>query len=169
MPVSDFFSLRLPFLTPGGPFSSLSVGKASISAPNSLIRSLICEPSVPTGYSTLDRSAYTGFRILRMPVSLPDPRRTVFEPMGGKANISAQNSLTGGPICKPSIPIGYSTLKRSARAGFGFFRSSVPLPNPRRAVFEPNCRKTIDFRSKFHNRESYLGADRSYKLLYPQK
>ncbi|XXG88364.1 hypothetical protein AAC387_Pa12g0580 [Persea americana] len=111
MPVSDFFSLRLPFQTPGGPFSSLSVSKASISAPN---------------------------------------------------------SLTGSPICEPSVPIGYTTLDRSARAGFVFLRSPVPVPDPRRAVFMPNCRKSVDFHSKLPNRESYLRAVSSYRLLYPR-
>ena len=113
--VSDFSNRRFPFRTPGGPFSSLTVRKASISSPN---------------------------------------------------------SLTGSPIYEPSVPICYSTLDRSACAGFGFFRSSVPVPDPWRAVFElkcrKKCRKNVHFRSKLPNRESYLRAVTSYRLLYPR-
>ncbi|XXG88362.1 hypothetical protein AAC387_Pa12g0578 [Persea americana] len=97
MPVSDFSGLRFPLRTPGGSFFSLRVGKASISTPN---------------------------------------------------------SLTGSPTCELSVPTGYSTLDRSARAGFGFFRSPIPIPDPRRAVFEPNCQKSVHFLSKLPSRES---------------
>ena len=61
MPVSDFLDARFPFWTPGGPFSSLSIGKDHVFASNSLTGSPICEPSNPTGYSILEQSARAGF------------------------------------------------------------------------------------------------------------
>ena len=64
----------------------------------------------------------------------------------GKAHVLASNSLTGSPICEPSVHIGYSTLERSARAGSRFFRSPFPVSDPRQAVFEPNCWKRVHFR-----------------------
>ena len=108
VPVSEFSGRRFPILTPGGPFWSLSVGKASLFAPNSLTVSLVCEPSVPTGYSHHERSGRANFRI---------------------------------------------------------FRSPVPVPDPRRAVLEPKCRRRVPFRPKLPNRVSYLGAVSSYSLL----
>ena len=108
VPVSEFSGRRFPFRTPGGPFWRLSVGKEFPLAPNSLTVSPICEPSVPTGYSHLDRTG---------------------------------------------------------RAGFGIFRSPVPLPDPWRAVFEPKCRKNVPFHSKLPNREFYLRAVSSCRLL----
>ena len=62
VPVSDISDARFPFRTHGGPFSSLSVGKAHVFASNSLTGSPIFEPSDPTGYSTPERSAHDGFR-----------------------------------------------------------------------------------------------------------
>ena len=108
VPVSDFSGRRSPFRTPGGPFRSLSVGKESVFAPN---------------------------------------------------------SLTASPICEPSVPAGYSHPERTGRAGFGIFRSPVPVPDPRRAVSEPKCWKRARFRPKLPNRESYLRAVSSYRLL----
>ena len=61
MPVSNFSWGRFPFWTSIGPFSSLSVGKSYVFASNSLTGSPIYEPSVPTSYSTLERSARTSF------------------------------------------------------------------------------------------------------------
>ena len=52
---------RFPFQTPGGPFSSLSVGKSYVFASNSLNGIPICELSVPTGYSTLEGNGRAGF------------------------------------------------------------------------------------------------------------
>ena len=108
VPVSEFSGPRFPFRTPGGPFWSLSVGKESIFAPN---------------------------------------------------------SLTVSPICEPSVPTGYSHLERSGCAGFPIFRSPVPVPDRRRAVLEPKCRKRVTFRPKLPNREFYLRAVSSYRLL----
>ena len=61
VPVSNSSDARFPFRNPGGPFSSLSVGKADVFASNSLTVSPICEPSDPIGYSTPERSARAGF------------------------------------------------------------------------------------------------------------
>ena len=80
VPVSEFFGGRFPFRTAGVPFWSLSVGKASLFAPNSLTVTLICEPSVPTGYSHLERSGRADFRIFRSPVPVLVPRQAVLEP-----------------------------------------------------------------------------------------
>ena len=73
MPVSEFSGPRFPFRTPGGPFSSLTVGKASISSPNSLTGSPICEPSVPTRFSTLEHSVCAGFGFFQSPHIYPLP------------------------------------------------------------------------------------------------
>ncbi|XXG77963.1 hypothetical protein AAC387_Pa08g2007 [Persea americana] len=62
------------------------------------------------------------------------------------------------PICEPSVPTGYSHLERSDRTGFGIFRSPVPVLDPRRAIFEPKCRKRVSFRSKLPNRVSYFAS-----------
>ena len=105
---SDFSGRRFPFRTPGGPFWCLSVGKESLFAPNSLIVS---------------------------------------------------------PICELSVPTSYSHLERCGRAVVGIFRSPVPDPDRRRAVLEPECRKSVRFRTKLPNRESYLRAVSSYRLL----
>ena len=51
VPVCNFSGACFPFQTPGGPFSSLSVGKELVFASNSLPASPICEQSDPTGYS----------------------------------------------------------------------------------------------------------------------
>ena len=64
----------------------------------------------------------------------------------GKESPFAPNSLTVSPIYEPSVPIAYSHLERSGRAGFRIFRSRVPVPDPRRAVLEPKCRKRVPFR-----------------------
>ena len=80
VPVSEFFGRRIPFRTTGGPFRSLSVGKEPVFAPNSLTVSPICEPSVPPGYSHLERTDRAGFGIFRLPVPVPDPWRAVLEP-----------------------------------------------------------------------------------------
>ena len=76
----------------------------------------------------------------------------------GKTSISAPKSLTGSPICEPPVPTGYSTVEQSAHAGFRFFRLPIPVLNPQLAVFEPKCWKSVHFRSKLPNRESYLRA-----------
>ena len=165
MPVSEFSGRRFPFRTPGKPFWSLSVGKQSLFAPNSLTVSPICEPSVPTGYSHLERTGRASFGIFRSPVPIPDPRRAVLEPKCRKSVAFRPNSLTVSPIWEPSVPTGYSHLERSARAGFGIFRSPVPVPDHRRAVLEPKCWKRVRFRPKLPNRESYLLAVSSYRLL----
>ena len=81
VPVSDISDARFPFRTHGGPFSSLSVGKAHVLASNSLTVSRICEPSDPTGYSTLERSARASFEFFWCPFPVPDPWRAVFEPV----------------------------------------------------------------------------------------
>ncbi|KAJ8614994.1 hypothetical protein MRB53_013039 [Persea americana] len=80
VPAFYFSGRQFPFRTPGGPFWSVSVGKASLFTPNSLTVSPICEPSVSTGYSRLERSDRAGFGIFRSPVPDPDPRRPVLEP-----------------------------------------------------------------------------------------
>ena len=146
VPVSDFSEARFPFRTPGGPFSSLSVGKDYVFASNSLTGSPICEPSDPTGYSTPEQSA--------LPVSDFFEARFPFRTPGGpfsslsvaKDYVFASISLTGSPICEPSDPTGYSIPERSARAGFQFFRCQFPVPDPRRAVFKPKCWKRLRFR-----------------------
>ncbi|KAJ8615004.1 hypothetical protein MRB53_013049 [Persea americana] len=187
--VSEFSGSRFPFRTPGGPFWSQSVGKASLFAPNSLTVSLICEPSVPTGYSHLERSGRADFRIFRSPVpflqltlisgevtvpvsefsGLRFPFRTPGSPFWiqsvGKASLFAPNSLTVSPICESSVPTGYYHLERSGRSDFGIFRSPVPIPNHRRAVLEPKCRKIAPFRPNLPNHESYLRTVSSYNLL----
>ena len=91
----------------------------------------------------------------KVPVPVLDfsRRRFPFRPLGrpfssksvGKASIFGSNTLTGSPIFESSVPIGYYALKRSARARFGFFRPPIPVPNPRRSVFEPKCRKIVHF------------------------
>ena len=154
MPVSEFSGPRYPFRTPGGPFWSLSVGKESLLATNSLTVIPICEPSVPTGYSHLERSDRAGFGIFRSPVPIPDPRRAVLEHKCWKSVPFRPNSLTVSPIWEPSVPTGYFHLERSGRAGFGIFRSPVPVPDPRRAVLEPKCWKRVPFGPKLPNRES---------------
>ncbi|KAJ8614996.1 hypothetical protein MRB53_013041 [Persea americana] len=179
-------SYRFPFWTPGGPIWGLSVGKASLFAPNSLTVSPICEPSVPTGYSHLERSSRAGVGIFRsqfpqvtlisnevaVPAFYFSGRQFQFRTPGGpfwsvsvgKASLFTPNSLTVSPICEPSVSTGYSRLERSDRAGFEIFRSPVPDPDPRRPVLEPKCRKGVPFRPKHPNRESYLRAVSSYRL-----
>ncbi|KAJ8615006.1 hypothetical protein MRB53_013051 [Persea americana] len=165
MPVSEFSGCRFRFRTPRGPFWSLSVGKASLFAPNSLTVTPNCEPFVPTGYSHLERrghavSEFSGSRF---------PFRTPGGPFWcqsvGKASLFAPNSLTVSPICESSVPTGYYHLEQSGRSDFGIFRSPVPIPNPRRAVLEPKCRKIAPFRPNLPNHESYLRAVSSYNLL----
>ena len=78
--VSDFSDARFPFRTPGGLFSSLSVGKAHVFASNSLTGGPIFELSFPTGYCTPEHSAHDGFRFFRCPFPIPNPERAVFEP-----------------------------------------------------------------------------------------
>ncbi|KAJ8615002.1 hypothetical protein MRB53_013047 [Persea americana] len=79
MLVSEFSGSRFPIRTAGGLFWSLSVGKAYVFEPNSLTVSAICEPSVRTGYSHLERSSRAGVGILGTPVLDPDRRRAVLE------------------------------------------------------------------------------------------
>ena len=79
-PVFEFSDCRFPFRTPGGPYWGLSFGKAYLFAPNSLTLSPIFEPSVPTGYTHLERSGRVGFRFFRSAVPGPAPRRAVLEP-----------------------------------------------------------------------------------------
>ena len=57
VPVSDFSDARFPFRTPGGPFSSLSVGKGYVFAYNSLTGSPIWELLVLASHSHLERGA----------------------------------------------------------------------------------------------------------------
>ena len=83
----------------------------------------------------------------------------------GKASLFTPSSLTVSPICEPSVPTAYSHLRRSDRAGFRIFRSSVPVPDPRQSVLEPECRKSVPFRPKLLSRESYLRAVKSNRLL----
>ena len=137
----DGFSFR----TPGGPFSSLNVGRRRVLDRNSLTESPICVPSVPTSLSTLERIARAGFGIFRGPFSVPNPRRTVFEPKCWKITSFARNYLTGSPTCVPSVPTSLFTLERNRRAGFEVFRGLFPVPEPRRAVFEPMCWKVPCF------------------------
>ncbi|KAJ8615005.1 hypothetical protein MRB53_013050 [Persea americana] len=151
VPVSEFSGRRFPFRTLGKPIWSLSVGKESLFAPNSLTVSPICEPSVPTGYSHLERSGRASFGIFRSPVPVPDPRRAVLEPKCRKRVPFRPNSLTVSPIWEPSVPTGYSHLERSDRARFGIFRSPVPISDPRRAVLEPKYRKSVPFHPKLPN------------------
>ena len=108
-----------------------------------------------------------------MPVSEFSGRRFPFRTPGGpfwsqsvgKESLFAPNSLTVSLICEPSVPTFYSLLKRTGRAGFGIFQSPVPIPDPRRAVLEPKCCKRVTFGPKLPNRESYLRAVSSYRLL----
>ena len=83
----------------------------------------------------------------------------------GEESLFAPNSLTVCLIWEPSVPTAYSHLKRSGHARFGIFRSLVPVPDRRRDVLEPKCRKSVPFRPKLPNRESYLLAANSYSLL----
>ena len=114
-------------------------------ARNSLTGNHICVPSVPTNLSTLERCARASIRIFQGPFSVPDNRRAVFEPKCCKIPSFACNSLTGNPICVPSVPTSLSTLVRSPRVGFGIFWGPFPIPDPRRAVFEPKCWKIPSF------------------------
>ncbi|KAJ8614997.1 hypothetical protein MRB53_013042 [Persea americana] len=154
-PVLKFSDRRFPFRTPGGPFGSLSVGKESLFAPNSLTVSPICELSVPTSYSHLERSGRAGVGIFRSPVPDPDPWRAVLEPKCRK-RVPFRPKL---PNCESFLQAVSSYRLHSCR--IGIFRSPVPVPDPRRAVLEPKCRKRIPFRPKLPNRESYLRAANS--------
>ena len=88
-----------------------------------------------------------------------------WSPSVGKESLLATNSLTVIPICELSVPTSYSHLERTDRAGFGIFRSPVPVPDTRRAVLEPKCWKRVPFDPKLPNRESYLQAVSFYRLL----
>ncbi|KAJ8614992.1 hypothetical protein MRB53_013037 [Persea americana] len=158
VPVSEFFGRRFPIRTPGGPFWSLSVGKECLFAPNSLTVSPFCKPLVPTGYTHVE-SEFSGRRF-----PFRTPGGPFWNPSVGKEYLFAPNSLTVSPIYEPPIPTGNSHLERSGYAGFGIFRSPVPDPDLRLAVLEPKCRKSIPFRPKHPNRESYLRAVSSYRL-----
>ncbi|XXG69308.1 hypothetical protein AAC387_Pa06g2210 [Persea americana] len=139
MPVSEFSGRRFPFRTPGGPFWSVTLISSE----------------------------------LAVPVSEFSGRRFPFRTPGGpfwslsvvKECVFAPNSLTVSPVCEPSVPARYSHLERTGRAGFEIFRSPVPVPDPRRAVLEPKCWKRVRFRPKLPNRESYLRAVSSCRLL----
>ncbi|KAJ8614990.1 hypothetical protein MRB53_013035 [Persea americana] len=158
VPVSEFFGRRFPIRTPGGPFWSLSVGKECLFAPNSLTVSPFCKPLVPTGYTHVE-SEFSGRRF-----PFRTPGGPFWNPSVGKEYLFAPNSLTVSPIYEPPIPTGNSHLERSGYAGFGISRSPVPDPDLRLAVLEPKCRKSIPFRPKHPNRESYLRAVSSYRL-----
>ena len=112
---------------------------------NSLTESSICVLSVPKSRSTHERSARAGFRFFPRPFPIPDPRQAVLELKCWQVKYLARNSLTRSPICLPSVPTSHSTLERSARAGFGFLLRPFSVPDPRRAVLEPKCRKVLCF------------------------
>ena len=125
---------------PAGSFRS-KVSENPIFRCNSLTVSPICEPSAPKSYSTPRGRARAGFEILAQPFPVPDPRRAVFEPNCSKIPFFRCNSLTGSTNCEPSVPTSYFTPMGSARVGFGVLAQPFPIPDPRRAVFEPNCPK----------------------------
>ena len=56
------------------------------------------------------------------------------------------NSLIGSPNCEPSVPASYSTPMGSARVGFGVSALPFPVPDSRRAVFEPKLSESHIFR-----------------------
>ncbi|XXG77962.1 hypothetical protein AAC387_Pa08g2006 [Persea americana] len=95
----------------------------------------------------------------------PDPRRTVFEPKFRKSVPFRSKLPNRESYLRAVSSYSYSHLERSDNTGFGIFRSPVPVQDPRWAVFEPKCRKSIPFCSKLPNRESYLRAVSSYRLL----
>ena len=161
MSVSEFSGRRFPFRTPGGPFWSLSVGKESFFAPNSLTVSPICEPSVPTGYSHLERTGRAGFGIFRSPVPVPDPRRAVLEPKC-RRRVPFRPKLPNRVSYLGAVS-SYSLLSSRAKwpCSFGIFWSPVPVPDRRWDVLEPKCRKSVPFRPKLPSRESYLRAVKS--------
>ncbi|KAJ8615003.1 hypothetical protein MRB53_013048 [Persea americana] len=153
VPVLEFSGRRFPIRTAGGPFWSLSVGKAYVFARNSLNVTLTSnEVTVPV-------SEFSGRRF-----PFRTPGGPFWSPSVGKEYLFAPNSLTVSPIYEPPVPTGYSHLERSGCTGFGIFRSPVPDPDLRQAVLEPKCRKSIPFRPKLPNRESYLRAVSSYRL-----
>ena len=82
----------------------------------------------------------------------------------GEESLFAANSLTVCLIWEPSFHTAYSHLERSARACFRIFRPPVPVPDRRRAVLEPKCRKSVPFRPKLLNCDSQLRAVCSYRL-----
>ena len=108
-----------------------------------------------------------------VPVSEFSGRRFPFRTPGGpfwslsvgEESLFAPNSLTVCLILEASVRTAYSHLERSGRAGFGIFRPPDPVPDPRRAVLEPICRKSVPFHPKLPNCESYLRAVSSYRLL----
>ena len=63
-----------------------------------------------------------------------------------KANVFVSNSQTVSPVREPSDPTGYYNPERCARASFQFFQCPFPFPDPRWAVFEPECWKSPRFR-----------------------
>ena len=147
MAVSDFYRGRFPFRTPGGPFYSLSIGKSydfrsffcyresylrNVSSYKSLYPRVKCLCWIRIFPAAVSRSGHLAGRF-RAYVS---ENQTSF----------ARNSLTGSPICPPSLPTSHSTLDLSARADFGFLPQPFPVPDPRRAALEPKYRKS----DKFH-------------------
>ena len=110
---------------------------------------------------------------LAVPVSEFSSPRFPFRTLGGpfwslsvgKESLFASNTPTVSLIYEPSVPTFYSHLERTGRAGFGIFRSPLPVRDPRRAVLEPKCWKRVPFGPKLPNRESYLRAVSSYRLL----
>ena len=83
----------------------------------------------------------------------------------GEESLFAPNSLTVCLISEPFVRTAYSHLERSSRAGVGILGTPVLYPDRRRAVLEPKCWKRVRFRPKLPNRESYLRAVSSCRLL----
>ena len=137
MTVSNFWWGRFPFRAPGGPFRSLRVGESYAFALNSLTGSLICETSVSTSHSSLERSACAGFRFLEGPHPIPDPRRAVLEPkcwriLCFRSQFPNQESHLRAVS---SYKSHYPRSKCSCR--FLIFSRPIPVPDPRLAVSEP--------------------------------
>ena len=95
----DFSEVRFTFRTPGGLFSSLSVGKSDVFDHYSLTESANCEPSVHTSHSILERAACLSFGFFRGPVHVSDPGGPFSSLSVGKSDVFGRYYLTGSQKC----------------------------------------------------------------------
>ena len=112
---------------------------------DSLTGSPNCEPSVRTGYSSPMGKCSLRFRNFGAAVSRSGPSAGHFRAEVSENPTFRCNFLTDSPNCEPSAPTSYSTPKGSARASFRIFPQPFPIPDPRRAVFEPKCSRIPRF------------------------